>query len=195
MIPQIYLASQSPRRRQLLEQIQLPFAVLDVAIDETPQSQESAALYVGRVALLKAKAGWQQVIDLDLPRKPVLGADTTVVRDGHILGKPKDEIEGLAMLHSLSGREHQVLSAVAMVDEGREKLRVSVSQVQFSPLSPAQCQRYWATGEGRDKAGGYAIQGRAAVFVERLEGSYSGVMGLPLFELSGLLREFGIETV
>ena len=125
---------------------------------------------------------------------PVLGADTAVVVDGRIMGKPRDRNEGIDMLLALSGRSHQVLSAVALA-AGREAVRVSESRVTFRTLTQAQCAAYWDTGEPRDKAGGYAIQGRGAVFVSRLEGSYSGVMGLPVYETAELLREFGIEVV
>ncbi len=193
MTPSIYLASQSPRRRQLLEQIAVSFTPLYVAIDETSAVDEDPTRYVTRMALEKAQAGWRAVVDQGLPPRPVLGADTTVVLDNQILGKPTDDADGLRMLHALSGREHQVLSAVALVFGARHEGCLCVSRVRFCRLTAAQCAAYWATGEGRDKAGAYAIQGRAAVFVEHLEGSYSGVMGLPLFELGELLRAFGVE--
>ncbi|HMX54341.1 MAG TPA: Maf family protein, partial [Plasticicumulans sp.] len=125
----------------------------------------------------------------------VLGADTTVVADGLILGKPRDRAEGLALLERMSGREHAVLSAVALATAGRTEARVQVSRVHFRATTAAEREAYWATGEPADKAGGYAVQGRAAVFIERLDGSYSGVMGLPLYETCELLRAFGVEVL
>ena len=190
---QIYLASGSPRRRELLAQIGVVFSVLNVDVDETPLPGEAAETYVERLALAKARAGW--LLSASGARLPVLGADTAVVVDGNILGKPRDRGHALAMLAALSGREHHVLSAVAMVTDERELQRVQVSRVRFRPLTPVECAAYWETGEPVDKAGGYAIQGRAAAFVAELHGSYSGVMGLPLFETDELLRHFGIHTL
>jgi len=155
--PVIYLASASPRRAELLRQIGIAFRRLVVDVPEVPKRNELAEVFVQRAALDKARAGWETLADDD-PR-PVLGADTAVVIDGEILGKPRDE----------------------------EAVKISVSEVTFRPLSEPEIATYWATGEPADKAGGYAIQGRGAVFVERLEGSYSGVMGLPLFDGKGLL--------
>jgi len=189
----IYLASQSPRRRELLTQIGVRFQVLPVDVHEAPDSGESAQDYVRRVALDKARAGAacpQRSLDL-----PVLGSDTEVVVDGEVQGKPRDAEHGLAMLARLSGRSHQVLSAVALVRGGREEVVLSASTVHFRPLAEAEIRAYWTTGEPADKAGGYAIQGRAAVFVERLEGSFSGVMGLPLYETARLLKQFGVDVV
>ena len=189
--PLIYLASTSPRRRELLAQLGIGFVPLNVTVDETPLPDEDPAAYVNRLALAKARAGWRT------PTRrhhwPVLGADTTVVVDGALLGKPRDQAEGLAMLARLSGRRHQVLSAVALVQGAREAVRQQVSTVHFRTLDAAECQAYWATGEPADKAGGYAIQGRAAAFIADLQGSYSGVMGLPLFETAELLRRFAIS--
>ena len=190
---QIYLASGSPRRRELLAQIGVRFTVLSIAVDETPLPSEAAANYVGRLALAKARAGMRLLARC--ARWPVLGADTAVVLDGNILGKPRDRMHALAMLTALSGREHHVLSAVAMVTAERELQRLQVSRVKFRPLTPVECAAYWDTGESMDKAGGYAIQGRAAAFIAELHGSYSGVMGLPLFETDELLRHFGIHTL
>jgi septum formation protein len=189
----IYLASQSPRRRELLTQIGVRFQVLPVDVHEAPDAGESAQDYVRRVALDKARAGAaspQRRLD-----RPVLGSDTEVVVDGEVQGKPRDAEHGLAMLARLSGRSHQVLSAVALVRDGREEVVLSASTVYFRPLSDTEIRAYWATGEPADKAGGYAIQGRAAVFVERLEGSFSGVMGLPLYETAMLLKQFGVDVV
>ena len=189
-VPHVYLASASPRRRELLRQIGVAYRRLGVAVDETPLPGEPPHDYVVRLALLKARTGCET-----LGRRrpwPVLGADTAVVVDGAILGKPRDRDEGLAMLALLSGREHQVLSAVALAAPARDAVKVQESRVRFRALEPVECAAYWDSGEPWDKAGGYGIQGRAAVFIAELRGSYSGVMGLPLFETAELLREFGI---
>ncbi|MFO1432161.1 MAG: Maf family protein [Candidatus Competibacteraceae bacterium] len=193
----IHLASGSPRRRELLEQIGVSYRTVVVAVDETPLPGEDPATYVGRLALAKARAGWELLImrQSGLRPIPVLGADTAVVLDGIILGKPRDRNEGLAMLAALSGREHQVMSAVALVAGERAALRIQESRVRFRALSQTECEAYWDTGEPADKAGAYGIQGRAAVFITRLEGSYSGVMGLPLFETAELLQEFEISLL
>ncbi len=188
--PEIYLASHSPRRRELLGQIALPFSPLDVSVDESWDEGESPEVFVIRVALEKARAGWAQVADAS--PMPTLGADTVVVQDGTVLGKPRDRDDALAMLRSLSGSEHRVLTGVALVDD-RESTRLSVNRVQFRELSDYELQRYWESGEPKGKAGSYAIQGLGGVFAEHLEGSYSGVMGLPLFETTDLLDEFGID--
>jgi septum formation protein len=189
-VPRVYLASASPRRRELLRQIGVAYRRLAVAVDETPLSGETPHDYVARLALLKAQTGCAM-----LGRRashPVLGADTAVVAEGAILGKPRDREEGLAMLALLSGREHQVFSAVALATPARSAVKVQASRVWFRALEPAERAAYWASGEPLDKAGGYAIQGRAGAFIAELRGSYSGVMGLPLFETAELLREFGI---
>jgi septum formation protein len=190
--PHVFLASASPRRQALLTQIGIGYTLLHAGVDETLLPNEPAADYVRRVALEKVRAG-RALLAGDAV-SPVLGADTAVVVDGRIMGKPRDRAEGIDMLLALSGRSHQVLSAVALAAD-REAVRVSESRVTFRTLTQAQCAAYWDTGEPHDKAGGYAIQGRAAVFVSRLEGSYSGVMGLPVYETAELLREFGIEVV
>jgi septum formation protein len=188
MQPRVYLASSSPRRRELLAQIGIAHSVVTVEVPEVPFPGEAPEAFVGRLALEKARAGRRAA---PAPPLPVLGADTAVVVDGEVLGKPRDARHGLAMLARLSGREHLVCSGVALVD-GLERSRVSVSRVRFRDLSEAERAAYWATGEGRDKAGAYAIQGLGAVFVAELRGSYSGVMGLPLYETAGLLAEVGI---
>lgn len=188
---QIYLASASPRRRELLRQIGITFRHLPIVIDETRLTGESPPAYVSRLAQAKARAGAQILNQRQL--HPVLGADTVVVVEGVMLGKPRDRAEGLAMLARLSGREHQVLSAVALATPQRNAVKVQQSQVRFRTLSPDECAAYWETSEPCDKAGGYAIQGRAAAFITELRGSYSGVMGLPLFETAELLREFGLH--
>lgn len=186
----VYLASASPRRRELLRQIGVSYRLLRVEVDETPLLDETPRDYVIRLALAKAQTGCAA-----LGRRkpaPVLGADTAVVVDGIILGKPRDRDEGLAMLALLSGREHQVLSAVALATPARDAVKIQESRVRLRELEPAERAAYWDSGEPRDKAGGYAIQGRAAAFIAELHGSYSGVMGLPLFETTELLRAFGI---
>jgi septum formation protein len=190
--PHVFLASASPRRQALLTQIGIGYTLVHAGVDEALLPDESAGDYVRRVALEKVRSGRAQLAGD--AGSPVLGADTAVVVDGRILGKPRDRDEGIGMLLALSGRSHQVLSAVALA-AGREVVRVSESRVTFRALTPAQCAAYWETGEPRDKAGGYAIQGRGAVFVSRLEGSYSGVMGLPVYETAELMREFGIEVL
>jgi septum formation protein len=185
----VYLASESPRRRELLRQIGVPFRVLRVTVDETPRPGEPAGEYVTRLARDKARAG----LDHAGPAgHPVLGADTAVVIDGRILGKPRDREHGLAMLGALSGRTHRVLTAVALASADATPARLSVSAVSLRRLEPAECRAYWDTGEGEGKAGGYAIQGFAAVFVAALEGSYSGVMGLPIYETAELLDAAGV---
>lgn len=186
----LYLASASPRRRELLDQIGVRHRRLVVEVPEEREAAERPEGYVARVALAKARAGTALLAAGD--PHPVLGADTEVVLDGEVLGKPRDRADGLAMLERLSGRSHRVLTAVAMVGRGGvEKGFVSTSSVTFRATTPRERQAYWASGEPADKAGGYAIQGRAAIFIERIEGSYSGVMGLPLFETARLLEEFG----
>lgn len=185
----IHLASQSPRRRELLAQIGIRHDVIDVEVDETPRAGEAPAEYVLRLALAKARAGHRL-----RPDRPVLGADTAVVQDDRILGKPLDRQDAAAMLAQLSGREHRVLTAVALVGD-REQTRLSVSHVRFRPIDAAEAAAYWETGEPADKAGGYAVQGLGALFVESIGGSYSGVMGLPLFETGELLRRAGIAPL
>lgn len=193
--PQLYLASASPRRRALLAQIGIAYQTLTVRVDETPWPGEAPEQAVVRLALAKARAGREALETTSTEIRPVLGADTAVVVDGKLLGKPRDRAEGLAMLATLAGREHRVLSAVALVAGEREAVRLQESRVCFRTLSRAECQAYWDTGEPADKAGGYGIQGRAAAFIRELNGSYSGVMGLPLFETAELLREFGISIL
>ncbi len=186
--PFIYLASASPRRRELLAQLGIAFESIVTDIDESLRSDETADAYVSRMARDKATAA---LVRLPANRAPVLGADTTVVVDRDILGKPEHQPAAAAMLRRLSGRAHQVLTGVAISDGERETVIVSRTIVTFRSLSDAEIDGYWATGEPCDKAGGYAIQGLGAVFIERIEGSYSGVMGLPLFETAHLLNGFG----
>lgn len=189
-IPQLVLASQSPRRAELLRQINIAFEQCPADTDETVQPGESAEAYVERVARAKAEAVWAG--EGAASGRPVLGADTAVVMGEDILGKPRDRQDFMDTLGRLSGRSHQVWSAVALVDAQGSRSRVSVSTVHFRRIDAAELAAYWASGEPADKAGGYAIQGFAAVFVRRLEGSYSGVMGLPLHETDNLLRACGI---
>ncbi|HEX7348968.1 MAG TPA: Maf family protein [Rhodanobacteraceae bacterium] len=182
----IYLASQSPRRRELLTQIGVAFTVVAVDVPEVRAATESPCAYVERVARAKAGAGWEQVRGRE-PGAIVLGADTEVVLDGRVFGKPRDATDAAAMLRALSGRSHTVLSIVCCVSAGGARTAVSESRVTFAALDAATIAAYVATDEPFGKAGGYAIQGRAAAFISRLEGSYSGVMGLPLHETAGLL--------
>lgn len=183
----LYLASGSPRRRELLTQIGVPFTAISADIDETPLDHETPAAYVERLARGKAEAGRRSGAD-----GCVLGADTAVVLDGQILGKPRDQADAQAMLMSLSGRDHEVLTAIAVLDDQRCESRVVRSRVRFRPITEPEAAAYWASGEPRDKAGGYGIQGLGAVFVAGLEGSYSAVVGLPLCETAQLLDDFGI---
>jgi septum formation protein len=181
----VYLASGSPRRRELLKQIAVPFQVLEVTVDESVLPGEPPEAYVVRLAQLKAGAGW--AIRPAARAAPVLAADTTVVLDGRILGKPADARDGQRMLLELAGRTHQVLTAIALASAAGVQSRLSRSEVALRSISAAEALDYWNTGEPRDKAGGYAIQGRAAIFIAELRGSYSGVMGLPLYETAELL--------
>ena len=190
--PDIYLASNSPRRRELLTQIGVRFAVIAVELDEEPLGNEPPEAYVLRVARDKARAG--RALLGSAPRVPVLAADTAVVIDDRILGKPRTREEAAAMMQRLSGRTHRVLSGVALAD-GQERQALSASEVTFRVITPEEARAYWETGEPADKAGGYGIQGLGALFVSELRGSYSGVMGLPLSETAGLLSEVGIAPL
>ncbi|WP_312713600.1 Maf family protein [Stutzerimonas nitrititolerans] len=185
----LFLASASPRRRELLTQIGVPFELLSITLDETPLPAERPEAYVQRLAREKALAGWAAVGDDSVA---VLGADTTVVIDERILGKPADRAEGLLMLESLSDREHHVLTAVALATRDACEVRLVTSRVRFRRIERAETEAYWASGEPCDKAGGYAIQGWGAVFVAELRGSYSAVVGLPLCETAQLLDLAGI---
>ena len=188
MSQKLILASQSPRRRELLAQITPEFSVDVADIDESQLPGEAAPDYVCRLARAKAQAIWQRRAD----GVPVLGADTTVVIDGLLLGKPTDAEEAMAMLQRLRGREHQVLTAIALVSGQNSECLLSQTTVYFGAISDDDLQRYVASGEPMDKAGAYGIQGRAGAFVERLDGSFSGVVGLPLFETRTLLASAGI---
>ncbi|HSC05856.1 MAG TPA: Maf family protein [Steroidobacteraceae bacterium] len=188
----LYLASASPRRRALLDQIGVEYQARPVQVDESRQPREPPRDYVIRLARAKAETAWT-LFGPDAARA-VLAADTAVVLADSILGKPRDRSEALAMLGRLSGRMHEVFTAVALRTERGLESRVSASRVKLRELKPDEIESYWDTGEPSDKAGAYAIQGRAAVFIETLEGSYSGVMGLPLFETAELLVRAGIGT-
>jgi septum formation protein len=195
----IYLCSHSPRRWELLKQIDVNFEMLrlrsdpkrDFSLSEIPQENENAFDYVQRVCQLKAHAGWEVISSRKLSPFPVLTADTTVTLDNRIIGKPRDNADAAEILHSLSGRRHQVLTAVALCFEDRFEMRVSTTTVTFAKLDEERIQRYLLGNETLDKAGAYGIQGYAGAFVERIEGSYTGVMGLPLFETVELLNNFG----
>jgi septum formation protein len=199
MDPRIYLASRSPRRRELLTQIGVRFDLLlfrsgsreDQEVNEDWLPGESAEDYVQRVARAKAAFGAGLLARRPLVAHPVLAADTTLDVDGEIIGKPRDEAEAAGILGRLSGRSHRVLTAIAMARGERLEHRLSVSEVRFRAISTAEIRRYVQSGEPMDKAGAYGIQGRAAIFVEEIRGSHSGVVGLPLCETALLLRDFG----
>lgn len=188
----LYLASQSPRRRELLGRLGLEFGILELDLPEQRQPGEPALDYVRRVAREKAGAGLLRV--MANPSAVVLGSDTEVVLDDEVFGKPRDAADAAAMLRRLSGRTHRVISAVSLVSPAREAQTLSISEVSFAELDDATIERYVAGGEPMGKAGAYAIQGGAEVFVSRLAGSYSGVMGLPLHETAIALREFGFTV-
>lgn len=197
--PYIYLASQSPRRRDLLKQIGVRFQILLLRVDqrripdvdESPQANETAADYVQRICRTKALAAWETLLMRNMPHAPVLTADTAIALDDKVIGKPRDKKDAAAILRSLSGRKHQVYTAVAVILHERLELRLSVTEVTFAELGDERIQRYLLANEAHDKAGAYAIQGIAGAFVQRIEGSYSGVVGLPLHETAELLHSFG----
>jgi len=200
--PKIYLCSQSPRRRELLKQIEVNFEILllrsdprrDFSVSEMPLENENPLDYVQRICRLKAQAGWHVLSSRNLPPFPVLAADTTVTMDNKIIGKPRDNAEAADILQSLSGRQHQVLTAVALCFEDHFDMRISCTTVTFAKLDAERIHRYLLGNEALDKAGAYGIQGYAGAFVERIEGSYTGVMGLPLFETVELLKNFGFPA-
>lgn len=187
----LHLASKSPRRRQLLQQLGVDFSVIEVNVAERRAEGESPQDYVSRVARDKARAGLASLATGASGDAIVLGSDTEVVLDGEVFGKPGDADDAAAMLGRLAGRTHEVISALWLVSGDRELGDVCVSQVRFAAIDAATIAAYVATGEPFGKAGGYAIQGRGAALIEYLQGSYSGVMGLPLFETARLLRQFG----
>ena len=201
--PALYLASKSPRRQELLRQLGVEFTELRLReapgrrrdVLERPRADETPVEYVKRIARTKASVGWHRMQQRSLPPLPVLGADTEVVQGGVIFGKPADPADATRMLSLLSGRRHEVLTAIALRWEREMVLALSVSTVTMRPLERAEIERYVATGEPYDKAGGYAVQGRAAAFIRRIEGSYSGVMGLPLFETAEALARIGFPVL
>jgi len=201
--PVIYLASKSPRRQELLRQVGVEFEEVRLReapgrrrdVVEAPRADETPLDYVKRIARAKAVIGWQRMVRRDLPRRPVLGADTEVVLDGTIFGKPRDARDAMRMLAQLSGRTHRVITAVAVSWEAQVVRATSTSKVTFRTLAHDEIERYVATGEPFDKAGAYAVQGRAAAFITRLEGSYSGVMGLPLCETADILARIGFDVL
>jgi septum formation protein len=197
----LYLASQSPRRRELLDQLGVPHDLLAlraspgrIDVPEIPHPGESAADFALRMAIAKAAAGWYAVVARRLLRQPVLGADTDVECDGVIFGKPAHRADAAAMLARLSGRVHRVHSAVAVQFDDRVECVLTTSEVEFARLSLALIERYLDTGEYHGKAGAYGIQGRAARFVTRIDGSYTGIVGLPLAQTADLLTHFGFDT-
>ena len=200
---EIYLASRSPRRLELLQQMGIACKTVLLReetnrqrdVDETPLSSENPFIYVERMAKMKAEIGVLRAKQRALPVMPMLGADTIVVFNGTIFGKPADQADARRMLKLLSGTQHEVLTGVAVTDGTRLLHDTSISRVRFRDLTDAEISAYIATNEPMGKAGAYAIQGMGAVFIERLEGSYSGVMGLPIFETSMLLSQFGIKPL
>ena len=197
----IYLASQSPRRRELLKQIGVSFEVLPLRtlpgradVIEMPNPNESATEFVQRMACEKASSGWHAVEIRHLLKFPVLSADTLIDVDGEILGKPLDREAAEAMLKRLAGREHWVHTAVSIKRDTRSESLLSSSKVQFGELDSPTIRRYLDSSEYTDKAGAYGIQGRAAAFIKHIEGSHTGIMGLPLFETTALLKQFGIVS-
>jgi septum formation protein len=191
MKSQLILASSSPRRAELLQQLGLRFGVLRVEVDEVPAPGQSPADYARAIALAKAQAGAAQIGAV--PGLPVLAADTDVAIDGEILGKPRDAEDALRMLLRLADRSHQVFSAVAVMSAVGIDVKLSITQVHFGAITRAQAIDYWNSGEPAGKAGAYAIQGYAARWVRAIEGSYSGVVGLPLFETARLLERHGVQ--
>ncbi len=186
MSPSIYLASQSPRRRELLTQIGITYELLSNDIDESVLPNEQPAAYVERLAIEKAQAGQELAIE----NKPVLGSDTIVVINNQIMGKPHDEKHAIAMLLSLSGKEHQVMTAVALVLGTKVHSEVVITKVKFRDISEQEAVNYWQSGEPKDKAGGYGIQGLGAQFVEKIDGCYFAVVGLPLMRTQQMLNNF-----
>jgi septum formation protein len=201
--PALYLASKSPRREELLRQLGVEFSSIRVReapgrerdVDEGARDAEPALHYVERIARTKAAIGWQRILQRGLAPRPVLGADTEVVLEGAIFGKPKDAADAIRMLTRLSRRTHQVMTAVALCWDQKIVAEISTSNVTFRELAADEIERYVATGEPYDKAGAYAVQGRAASFVSRIEGSYSGVMGLPLYETAQALAGLGFSVL
>lgn len=201
--PLLYLASRSPRRQALLRQLDIEFETLllreavgrERDVVEQVQDAEPALHYVERIARTKAQVGWQRMQERKLAERPVLGADTEVVLDGDVFGKPRDADDAIRMIKRLSGRTHQVMTAVAIRFRDVTEVDVAVSKVTLRRLGAAEIERYVASGEPLDKAGAYAVQGRAAAFIARIEGSYSGIVGLPLCETATLLARIGVPVL
>ena len=193
--PSIYLASRSPRRAELLKQMGVLFSVVPADIDETPHAMERSDAYVKRLAIEKAQAGYALVLQKAWFEMPVLAADTTVSIDGEILGKPQDDEDAYRMLSLMSGRWHEVHTGIAVAQAGHVAMEISSTMVQMDDLSDAVLRAYIATGEPKDKAGAYGIQGIAGSLIKRIEGSYSGVMGLPVYETTKLLKQAGITLL
>jgi nucleoside triphosphate pyrophosphatase len=191
----IYLASRSPRRAELLLQLGIAFEVLAPDIDESELAGESPDIYVQRLAAEKAAAAVVQISDMKLKQMPVLAADTTVAVDGAILGKPADDADAFTMLKRMSGRWHEVHTALAVASQGNTAVVLSTTRVEMPPLTDQLIRDYIATGEPVGKAGAYGIQGLAGIFIRRIEGSYSGVMGLPVYETAQLLKDAGIKIL
>ena len=191
----VYLASQSPRRRQLLEQIGVQYELLLATPEEDAESlevvlpNEAPLTYVKRVTQLKLEAAVQRMKQRGLPNAPVLCADTTVALGRSILGKPENAADALRILKTLSGQTHRVLTAVALASGRKRVSAVSISQVTFAPMTLAEMKNYIATGEPMGKAGAYGVQGAAAAYISQIKGSYTGIMGLPLFETAQLLKQ------
>lgn len=195
MSAKLYLASASPRRRELLTQLGIIIEVLRADIDETPLPGEAPQAYTERLAKAKAEAGWAKVREFGLPPRPLLAADTTVVLNGEIIGKPDSADHARTILKQLSGKEHQVVTSIAVKQGDDCRVVSTISNVCFRPLLDEEIDHYIISGEPMDKAGAYGIQGVAATFVREIKGSYTGIVGLPLAETVELLREFGIEVM
>ena len=194
-VNQIYLASRSPRRRQLLKQIGVNFEMRPVSIDETIEKGEAPADYVCRMAQAKAELGWMRLIQRGLPLRPLLAADTIVVFRGKIIGKPDNLAHGKKMLNTLSGQTHKVLTAVVVVAKNKIQKSLSTTTIRFRDISQNEITNYLNGTESHDRAGSYAMQGRAAVFIMKISGSYSGALGLPIFETAQLLEKFNIKIL
>jgi septum formation protein len=194
-INQIYLASRSPQRRQLLKQIGVNFEMRPVSIDETMEKGETPADYVCRMARAKAELGWMRLIQRGLPLRPLLAAATVVVFRGKIIGKPDNLVHGRNILSALSGHTHKVLTAVTVIAKNKIQESLSATTIRFRDISQSEITNYLSGTESHDRAGSYAIQGRAAVFIIKISGSYSGILGLPIFETAQLLEKFNIKIL
>ncbi|WP_027468330.1 Maf family protein [Deefgea rivuli] len=192
---QLYLASGSPRRKELLAQTGVIFERIAAPIDETPQPKENPRDYVIRMAVEKAESGWRHLEEMGLALKPVLASDTSVIFADEILGKPLDAADAINMLRKLSGQTHEVLTSLALKTEAGVDTRLSISRVTFADLTDAQIANYVASGEPMDKAGAYGIQGLGGLFVSHLDGSFTGVMGLPLHDTAALLAQHGLGAL